>query len=110
MVQINYTPITQIYLESIYKFATFKMIPPELMKWFTDIFSSDPEKAEAAVEQQRRYLQAKQDHNIFEDLNGILLGIVFIVLTCILVLCIKLLIAGQSKFIIKKLKPKLTSL
>jgi len=86
------------------------MIPPELMKWFTDIFSSDPEKAEAAVEQQRRYLQAKQDHNIFEDLNGILLGILFIVLTCIFVLCIKLLIAGQSKFIIKKLKPKLTSL
>ena len=40
-IEIDYTPITQIYLGSIYKFATFKMIPPELMQWFTGILSSE---------------------------------------------------------------------
>ena len=41
LIEIDYTPITQIYLESIYKFATFKMIPPEFMQWFTGLLSPE---------------------------------------------------------------------
>jgi hypothetical protein len=30
-ININYVPVTKLFLESINKFATFKMIPPEIV-------------------------------------------------------------------------------
>lgn len=35
LIQINFSPISKVYLESLFSFATFKAVPPELMEYIT---------------------------------------------------------------------------
>ena len=88
-------------MTSIYNFATFKIVPKEIMSEITEWISQDKQLEQS--EKTRRILSAElnnysqtQDYSFLSDLNSILIGFFIFIIALLTFIILKLILKQLS--------------